>query len=102
MENDRNALLRRVFDKELKSLGTSIYQTIMWYMDSQGIFSNPRSVDIESLYSTLREIVGPHADMIMDMTWVSLEKNYEINDLGKSDQSIDKIKKWLGSAGGAK
>ena len=103
MDSDRNTMLRRAFDKELMSLGSSIYQTIMWHMDGRGVFSNPRSVDVESLYSNLREIVGPHADMIMDMTWADLEKNHGAKDPEKSKKSLDKIRKWLstGAGGGA-
>jgi hypothetical protein len=99
MENDRNTILKRAFDKELLSLG-SIYQTIMWHMDGRGGFSNPRVVDIESLYSNLQEIVGPHADMILDMTWSDLEKNHGAKDPEKSKKSFDKISRWLGTVGG--
>lgn len=104
MESDRNTILKRAFDKELMSLGSSIYQTIMWHMDGRGVFSNPQIVDILSLYSNLQEIVGPHADMIMDMTWADLEKNHGAKDAEKSRKSLDKISRWLGTtktAGGA-
>ena len=97
MENDRNTILRRAFDKELLSLGSSIYQTIMWHMDSRGVFSNPKVVDIDSIYTNLREIVGPHADMIMDMTWADLEKNHGAKDVEKSKKSVDKVGRWLGA-----
>lgn len=100
MEGDRHAILRHMFDKELMSLGSSIYQTIMWYMDGRGVFSNPRAVDVQSLYANLREIVGPHADMIMDMVWAGLEKQHGARDPEKK-QSLGKIAKWLDEKGGA-
>ncbi|HVX02502.1 MAG TPA: hypothetical protein VHA09_05060 [Nitrososphaera sp.] len=95
MESDRNAVLKHAFDRELMSLGSSIYQTIMWHMDGRGVFSNPRAIDINSLYLNLQEIMGPHADMIMDMTWEDLEKNHGAKDSEKSRKSFDKIRRWI-------
>jgi hypothetical protein len=60
------------------------------------VFTNPRSIDIGSLYSNLQEIVGPHADMMMDMIWTYLEKNHGAKDPEKGWRSFDKIQRWLG------
>lgn len=101
MESDRNATFKHAFDKELESLGSSIHQTIMWHINRRGLFSDPRNVDIHSLYSNLEEILGPLADMIMDMTWTYLIKNHGAIDEEKSKKSFEKISRWLdGTAGG--
>jgi hypothetical protein len=45
-------------------------------MNSRGVFSDPKKVDINFFYSNLQELLGPGADMIMEETWEHLQKRY--------------------------
>jgi hypothetical protein len=67
-------ILRQSIDAAVKSLGVPIYKTITWYLESRGVFSDPKKIDINFFYSTLREIVGPGADLIMEETSEHLQK----------------------------
>ena len=73
---DSQAVLRQSIDAAIQSLGGPIHKTISWYMDSRGVFSDPKKVDINMFYSNLQELVGPGADLIMEETWEHLKKTY--------------------------
>jgi hypothetical protein len=68
-------ILRQSIDVALKSLGEPIHKTITWYMNSRGVFSDPKKIDINFFYSNLQELVGPGADMIMEETWEQFQKH---------------------------
>lgn len=70
------AILRQSIDAAIKSLGGPIHKTITWYMDSRGVFSDPKKIDINFFYSNLQELLGPGADLIMEETWEHLQKRY--------------------------
>jgi hypothetical protein len=74
--NEGQAILRQSIDAAIKSLGGPIHKTITWYMDSRGVFSDPKKIDINTFYSNLQELVGPGADLIMEETWEHLQKRY--------------------------
>jgi hypothetical protein len=69
-------ILREAIDAAIGSLGGPIHKTISWYMDSRGVFSNQKKIDINFFYSNLQELLGPGADMIMEETWEHLQKRY--------------------------
>jgi hypothetical protein len=70
------AILRQSIEAAIESLGGPIHKTINWYMNSRGVFSDPKKVDITFFYSNLRELLGPGADMIMEETWEHLQKSF--------------------------
>jgi hypothetical protein len=72
--NDWQVLLRQSIDAAIESLGGPIHKTITWYMNSRGVFSDPKKVDINFFYSKLQELLGPGADMIMEETWEHLQE----------------------------
>jgi hypothetical protein len=80
------AILRQSIDSAIQSLGGPIHKTITWYMNSRGIFSDPKKIDINLFYSNLQELVGPGADMIMEETWEHLQKRYG----AKADRNLIK------------
>ena len=67
-------ILRESIDAAIESLGGPIHKTITWYMNSRGVFSDPKKIDINIFYSNLRELLGPGADLIMEETWEHIEK----------------------------
>lgn len=71
---DCQVLLRQSIDAAIASLGGPIHKTITWYMNSRGVFSDPRKIDINIFYSKLQELLGPGADMIMEETCEHLQK----------------------------
>ncbi|MEW6603281.1 MAG: hypothetical protein AB1351_01165 [Thermoproteota archaeon] len=71
---DCQVLLRQSIDAAIASLGGPIHKTITWYMNSRGVFSDPKKIDINFFYSKLQELLGPGADMIMEETWEHLQK----------------------------
>lgn len=74
--NNGQAILRQSIDDAIQSLGGPIHKTITWYMNSRGVFSDPKKIDISFFYSNLQELLGPGADMIMEETWEQLQKRY--------------------------
>lgn len=72
--NECQAILRQSIDAAIKSLGGPIHKTITWYMDTRGVFSDPKKIDINTFYSNLQDLVGPGADLIMEETWELLKK----------------------------
>jgi hypothetical protein len=74
--NEGQVILRQSIDAAIKSLGGPIHKTITWYMDTRGVFSDPKKIDINTFYSNLQELVGPGADLIMEETWEHLKKRY--------------------------
>ena len=74
--NEGQAVLRQAIDAAMGSLGGPIHKTLTWYMDSRGVFSDPKKIDINFFYSNLQELLGPGADMIMEETWEQLQKRY--------------------------
>jgi hypothetical protein len=69
-------ILRQSIDAAMQSLGAPIHKTIIWYMNSKGVFTNPKRIDINFFYSNLQDLLGPGADMIMEETWEHLQKRY--------------------------
>lgn len=95
--NGGQAILRKSIDAAIESLGGPIHKTITWYMDSRGVFSDPKKIDINFFYSNLQELLGPGADMIMEETWERLQKRYGTNaghDLVRSSP-LEKIQKIM-------
>lgn len=74
--NESQAILRQAIDAAMGSLGSPIHKTLTWYMDSRGVFSDPKKIDINFFYSNLQELLGPGADLIMEETWEHLQKRY--------------------------
>jgi hypothetical protein len=72
--NENQAVLRQSIDAAIKSLGGPIHKTIIWYMNSRGVLSDPKKIDINNFYSNLQELLGPGADLIMEETWEHLQK----------------------------
>jgi hypothetical protein len=71
---DNLVILRQAIDASIESLGGPIHKTITWYMNSKGVFSDPRKIDLDFFYSNLKELVGPGADLIIEETWQHLQK----------------------------
>jgi hypothetical protein len=95
--NDSQAVLRQSIDAAIKSLGGPIHKTINWYMDSRGVFSDPKKIDINAFYSNLQDLVGPGADLIMEETWEHLQKRYGADshhDAAKSSP-LEKIRRIM-------
>lgn len=93
--------LRQVIHETIHSLGGPISKTIMWQMSNRGVFSESTRIDIRAFYGNLKELVGPGADMIMDMTWQKLKKDYEGRySFPSSGSSLERILEMTGSAGG--
>lgn len=97
--NNAQAILRQSIDSAIQSLGGPIHKTITWYMNSRGVFSDPRKIDINLFYSNLQELVGPGADMIMEETWEHLQKTYgtksKTNDHMIKSSPLEKIQKMM-------
>lgn len=74
--NEGQMILRQSIDAAIESLGGPIHKTITWYMNSRGVFSDPKKIDIQFYYSNLKDLLGPGADMIMEETWEQLQKRY--------------------------
>jgi hypothetical protein len=100
--NEGQVILRQSIDAAIKSLGGPIHKTINWYMDSRGVLSDPKKIDINTFYSNLQELVGPGADLIMEETWEHLKKRYgpkAHNQMAKSSP-LEKIQRIM-EIGGA-
>jgi hypothetical protein len=74
--NESQVVLRGAIDAAIGSLGGPIHKTISWYMESRGVFSDPKKIDINFFYSNLQELLGPGADLIMEETWEHLQRRY--------------------------
>jgi len=94
-------VLRKVLDETISSLGGPISKTIMWQMSNKGVFSESTRIDIKDFYLNLKELVGPGADMIMEVTWKRLKKEYGGQaNLPESGTSLDRIMRVMNSDGG--
>jgi hypothetical protein len=94
---DGQAVLRQSIEAAIGSLGGPIYKTITWYMNSRGVFADPKKIDINLFYSNLQELVGPGADMIMEETWEHLQKRYGTRASRESTKSsaLERIQKIM-------
>jgi hypothetical protein len=92
---EHNSIARRAIEEVLISLGPSIEKTIMWHMNNRGVFANPQSLDILTIYTNLQELMGPYAEEIVEMTWERLESKYGAFSQKPSSKPIEKIKEWL-------
>jgi hypothetical protein len=100
---DKSKVLRSEIVAVMQSLGNSIYKTIMWHMNSKGVFSNPEEIDIDAFYKNLQILLGPLTDEIMEMTLKQLKQKYgvrESEDLPSRATAYDKIQRWLGEIEG--
>jgi hypothetical protein len=70
---DNIEILYSCIHDTLESLGGPIHKTITWHMNNWGVFADSE-IDINSFYSNLKELVGPGADLIMEETWLRLQK----------------------------
>jgi hypothetical protein len=64
-------------------------------MSNRGVFLNHGPFSIDLLYDNLRELMGPYAEEILDLTWERLEKNFAAQSQSKSLKTMEKIKSWL-------
>ncbi len=100
-KNTDQLVLRKVLDETIRSLGGPISKTIMWQMSNRGVFSESTRIDIKAFYLNLKELVGPGADMIIEVTWQKLKREYKGQDnLPESGTSLDMIMKVIKSEGG--
>lgn len=99
--NGKQLILREAIHAAIYSLGDPIYKTITWHMNNRGVFSGSKDIDINNFYSNLQDLVGPGADMIMEMTWELMKKkcNVKPNFSEGGSTAIDKIKKIMGMTG---
>lgn len=74
MGGNGQVILRQSIDAAIESLGGPIHKTITWYLNSRGVLSNSKKIDINFFYSNLRDLLGPGADLIMEETWQQLQK----------------------------
>jgi hypothetical protein len=94
-------LLRKALDDTMLSLGGPIYKTITWHMNSKGLFSDSKNIDLPAFYRNLQELVGPGADMIMEEAWQKIRKNSKIRvDFGNGTP-LDHMIRLMGSEGEA-
>lgn len=95
--NEGQDILRQSIDAAIQSLGGPIHKTITWYMNSRGVFSNPKKIDISFFYSNLQELLGPGAEMIMEETLEHMQKRCGTKsgqDMIKSS-TLEKIQKMM-------
>ena len=90
-------ILRQSIDQAIESLGGPIHKTITWYMNSRGVFANPKKIDISFFYSNLKELLGPGADMIMEETWEHFQKRFgaKLDREFIKRSPLEKIKKMV-------
>ena len=67
----------------------------MWHMNNRGVFADPQSLDILTIYTNLQELMGPYAEEIVEMTWERLQSKYGAVSLKQSSKPIEKIREWL-------
>lgn len=92
--------LKKVLHETINSLGGPISKTIMWQMSNRGVFSESTRIDVMAFYGNLKELVGPGADMILDITWQKLKKDYEGRyTFPNSGTSLERIMEMTGSTG---
>ena len=70
---DNIEILRSAINEALESLGGPIHKTITWHLNNRGIFADSK-IDVDYFYSSLKELVGPGADLIMEETWNAMVK----------------------------
>ena len=87
----RQVYLRQAIDETIRSLGGPISKTITWHMNNKGLLSDSKKVDIESFYFSLKELVGPGADMIMEETWERLSNRIKEGRNFRQGPIIDRI-----------
>jgi hypothetical protein len=93
---DNVAVLRQAIDSAIESLGGPIHKTITWYMNSKGIFSDSKKIDIDYFYLNLKELVGPGADLIMEETWQHLQKQgFAEHNFEPKSSPLEKIQKIM-------
>jgi hypothetical protein len=68
----RNAL-ENALDDALLSLGISVRNALLWHLNQKGIEFDAKDIDIDSIYSSLHELIGPGADLIMDKVFERLQ-----------------------------
>lgn len=68
----RNAL-QTAIDDALLSLGIPVRNALLWHMSQRGVEFDSKDIDIDSVYSSLRELIGPGADLIMDKIFERLQ-----------------------------
>ena len=94
-------LLRQALDETIYSLGGPIYKTITWDMNNKGLFGEASSLDIRAIYLSLKELIGPGADMIMEEAWQKVKKKSKVYvDNGKGTP-LDRMIRLIGSEGEA-
>ena len=94
-------LLRKALDETMYSLGGPIYKTITWHMNSKGLFGDASNIDLVAFYASLKELIGPGADMIMEEAWQKLRKQSRVQvDSGKGTP-LDRMMRLIGSEGEA-
>lgn len=57
-DSSGQAILRQSIDAAIQSLGGPIHKTITWYMNSRGVFSDPKKIDINFFIQICRSCWG--------------------------------------------
>jgi hypothetical protein len=65
--------LQNALDDALLSLGISVRNALLGHMNQNGVEFDSKDVDIELIYSSLRDLIGPGADLIMDKVFERLQ-----------------------------
>lgn len=94
-------LLRKALDETILSLGGPICKTITWHMNNRGLYSDAKKIDVVAFYSSLKELVGPGADMIMEEAWQKVKKEYKGRSDFGSGNPVDRMMRMFGSEEGA-
>jgi len=80
----------------MSTLGEPIKRTIIWHLNNYGIFIDSNRLDIQYFYSSLKDLLGPGADSIMEYVYDRLRKEVGTDiKLDSATPIVDKINKIL-------
>ena len=92
-------LLKSSLDESISALGGPIEKTISWHMSRRGVFTDPKSLDIDSFSVELEGLIGPGAQMILEDTASIFEKRSKVK-VERGTAPLAKIKKIMQILGG--
>jgi hypothetical protein len=92
-------LLKSSIEESITSLGGPIEKTISWHMSRKGVFTDPKSFDIDNFSTELEGLIGPGAQMILEDAAVMFEKKSKVK-VDRGLAPLPKIKRIMNILGG--
>jgi hypothetical protein len=74
--HDIDAVLQKAMQESLKQLGGVSSNALLWYLSNNGFRVTDKTIDIDIFYKSMQTILGNGADLVMQLLFKKLCKDF--------------------------